>query len=325
MSGVAGVFYDEWDDFARLNALWSGAILLAASAVAGIVNHFIAGYLADASRYFAPRPPDIDRRNAIRDAGVNLLRNLHKSGDYDRVILACHSLGSVIGYDILRLYWDEARKPDPSNATPQPLLAGFDASAKELLRAEPTLAELQKFQELQTQLGKELGRAGVNWLITDFVTFGSPLTHADSLWARSDLEFARKLDEREFPACPPRCDADRRDQTQIRSAFLNADRRWEPHAAAVFGPTRWTNLYFPMTWWPGGDLVGGPLAPLFGPGVRDIPVKLSYSNRRAWWMRKIPVLSHIKYWSRQRKYTPPADLPGERKDALRALRNFLRL
>ena len=45
-----------------------------------------------------------------------------------------------------------------------------------------------------------------------------------------------------------------------------------PHHAAVFGPTRWTNLYFPSKLLLWGDLVGGELRSIFGPGVRDIPV-----------------------------------------------------
>jgi hypothetical protein len=45
------------------------------------------------------------------------------------------------------------------------------------------------------------------------------------------------------------------------------------HHAAPFAVTRWTNLYF-KTNWNGlkGDLIGGPLATLFGSWVKDVPL-----------------------------------------------------
>ncbi len=60
-----------------------------------------------------------------------------------------------------------------------------------------------------------------------------------------------------------------------------------PHHAAVFGPTRWTNLYFParLVFW--GDVIAGPLVPLFGSGIRDVPVRTR---------RRMGLLSHTLYW-----------------------------
>ena len=55
---------------------------------------------------------------------------------------------------------------------------------------------------------------------------------------------------------------------------------------------RWSNLYFPYSRLIFGDLVGGPLAPAFGPGVRDIPVRPCVDGWRA-----TTVASHTKYWS----------------------------
>ncbi|MEW8268619.1 MAG: hypothetical protein AB2731_20955 [Candidatus Thiodiazotropha sp.] len=56
--------------------------------------------VGDAARYLRPAAQNIQRRQEIRTAGVDLLKNLHDRG-YDRIIIVGHSLGSVIGYDIL--------------------------------------------------------------------------------------------------------------------------------------------------------------------------------------------------------------------------------
>ena len=54
---------------------------------------------------------------------------------------------------------------------------------------------------------------------------------------------------------------------------------------APFAVTRWTNLYFPVTWGGlRGDLVGGPLAGQFGRWVLDVP------------LRPVRGFSHNAYW-----------------------------
>jgi len=65
-----------------------------------------------------------------------------------------------------------------------------------------------------------------------------------------------------------------------------------PHAAP-FAVTRWTNIYAPVRAIIAGDPVGGPLAPVFGAGVKDVPVPIS-----PWWRRRTP-LAHTSYWRRQ--------------------------
>ncbi len=61
-----------------------------------------------------------------------------------------------------------------------------------------------------------------------------------------------------------------------------------PHHAAVFGPTRWTNLYFPCSLILWGDLIGGPLERGLGKGVTDRAVKTS---------KRLGLLSHTLYWT----------------------------
>lgn len=59
----------------------------------------------------------------------------------------------------------------------------------------------------------------------------------------------------------------------------------------MFGPTRWTNLFFPSSFIVFGDLIGGPLGPLFGRGIRDCPVRTT---------QRLGLFSHTLYWTMKR-------------------------
>jgi adenosylmethionine-8-amino-7-oxononanoate aminotransferase len=74
-------------------------------------------------------------------------------------------------------------------------------------------------------------------------------------------------------------------------------------AAAMFGPTRWTNLFFPCRALVWGDVVGGPLSGVMGEHIRDVPV----STRQ-----HFGFLTHTLYWSRS-----SADIGGSHIGALR--------
>src|SRR5215218_11501791 len=80
-----------------LPALLSTASTLLILPLIGFVLRSIVG---DAARYLDPEPDNVQRRHEIRHAGVELLKTLHTRG-YDRIIIVGHSLGAVIGYDIL--------------------------------------------------------------------------------------------------------------------------------------------------------------------------------------------------------------------------------
>jgi hypothetical protein len=129
-------------------------------------------------------------------------------------------------------------------------------------------------------------RTTAKWLVTDFVTLGSPLTHAPYLMCKGNShdeladDFARRVDEREFPTCPP--------HGESRLLFSRNDKEVEFHHGAVFALTRWTNLYFPINQLFWGDAIGGPLARLFGPFIEDLPV-VSKKNREGFF-------SHTRYW-----------------------------
>ncbi len=80
---------------------------IALKAFRGFRDKFIVGYAGDAARYLEPRPENIARRQAIREAGAQLLDALHDKGRYSRIIVYGHSLGSVIAYYMLSHAWTQ--------------------------------------------------------------------------------------------------------------------------------------------------------------------------------------------------------------------------
>ncbi len=276
---------------------WISACLsLAGSAVSGLV----VASLGDAARYLDPAPDNIVVRQSIRQSGVALLRRLHDEGQYDRIVVVGHSLGSVIGYDIIRLYWSEVHT---SHGAPvvfeqahlrsyRQILARADTAGVGSAAAGAGPAELADQRRAQRDLWREYRRLGQPWLITDLITIGSPLTHAGTLLARSPADLDEIMADRELPTCPPR-DA-RTELTQAVRYFADGQIRSLQMltSGAPFAVTRWTNIYVPTRAIIAGDPIGGPLAPVFGTGIKDIPVKVS-----PWWRCHTP-LAHTSYWRR---------------------------
>jgi len=77
---------------------------------------FLQPYLGDAARYYRNAPANVAVRRKIRKQAVDTLENLHMSGDYDRIVVVAHSLGTVVAYDMLRAYYSRIRLnfPNPS-------------------------------------------------------------------------------------------------------------------------------------------------------------------------------------------------------------------
>ncbi|MBU1495138.1 MAG: hypothetical protein KJ956_14370 [Actinobacteria bacterium] len=228
--------------------------------------------IGDAARYLDPAPGNIKRRQEIRVKGVKLLQALHEKG-YQRIIVVGHSLGSVIGYDILTHAWPlynktgDLEKDHPCMTALEELVASGDYS-------------VDAYQAMQSNVFAEMALNGYTWRVTDFVTLGSPLTHASILMAADEVDLREKQRSREFPTCPP--------ELEKGKFSYPADRvhRW-PHHAAVFGPTRWTNLYFPARAVIWGDLIGGPMKLQFGRSIRDVPVRTRLRGG---------LVSHTLYW-----------------------------
>ena len=293
-------------------------VLVLKPVVRGIGTSVLTETLADASRWFAPSPKDIPERDRIRRLGLDLLAALHGKDEdgkqkYGRIVVVGHSLGSVIAYDIIRLAYDQLRQPDSAASTgdpasDQPAAWHFDFQSRDITNE----SRLSEYQHFQRQLHAEQRSMGVPWLVTDLITLGSPITHAHDLWTSKTADFATRRAENEYPSCPPIGEfqhSECRRARRGRAAIVGADspiafyrtREEGPliaHEASPFASTRWTNLYFPMTWWLAGDPVGGPLRDVVGPGVRDLPVQLSTRSRRR---SLLPVVAHTWYWRRDPK------------------------
>jgi hypothetical protein len=80
---------------------------------------------------------------------------------------------------------------------------------------------------------------------------------------------------------------------------------WKLHHASATGPVRWTNIHDaagPVAFL-AGDIIAGPLAPLYGPGVVDVQVKI---ERRQGFFAELALrrwFTHTQYW-RFAKSTP---------------------
>ncbi|WP_026554672.1 hypothetical protein [Arthrobacter sp. 35W] len=319
-----GWLFHQWN-LDTMPIVWIPLLAVALSAAVW-AWYFMGHFLSDVLRYFSPLPRDIPARDRIRRRGVELIKKLHSGDEYTRIIVVGHSLGSAIGYDILRIAWDALRLPDDDSGSP------IKQSSAEQLESTGTTS-VHLFQQQQYRLHRENATAGIPWKVSDFVTLGSPLTHAETILSNKRHVLAKKFAELELPTCPPSF------APGDKGAFYEYKRPENPrrsylvgNSSAVFGPTRWTNLYFPSRRLLEGDPAGGPLAPVFGSGVRDVPVRLSYRPGRARVMKRVPFWSHSCYWSRQAdtrdgksKDREPMDDFTSTKDAVPALKSVIQL
>ena len=272
-------------------ACWTVVLYFGLNAV------FLQSYLGDAARYFRNSPGNVAVRREIRKQAVSTLASLHASGQYDRIIVVAHSLGSVIAYDMLRTYFSRV-----CNDLPNPRSLGDAVTQLDEFPLNQSLAPAElrasrdRFRALSRSLVDAIARYPsvlddgktqrhvAKWLVTDFVTLGSPLTHAKYLMCdgdsrdQLDADFDRRVKEREFPKCPP--------QGQHRLLFSRNEDTVEFHHGAVFALTRWTNIFFSLNQLFWGDAVGGPLTDLFGQFIEDVPVPKGNQT----------LLAHTHYW-----------------------------
>jgi hypothetical protein len=286
---VAEIVVEGWRPWS-LSSPWSSVVAWVIIGVYLIVNAaFLQPYLGDAARYFRNAPANVAVRREIRKQAVDTLARLHTSGLYDRIIVVAHSLGCVVAYDMLRAYFsrvcDELPTavelgtsfPEVDEALWEPFKAGSKDEQKELrLRAREIVARIA-----DVTVQNPPARTGFkSWLVTDFVTLGNALTHAHYLMcvgknhAELEKDFDRRVSERDFPTCPPK----RLDGDGLLFFPNPKTGKKEFHHGALFGLTRWTNLYFPLSeiFW--GDAIGGPVAPIFGSHIIDVPVSTHASG-----------------------------------------------
>jgi hypothetical protein len=72
-------------------------------------------------------------------------------------------------------------------------------------------------------------------------------------------------------------------------SYFLADKTWSLHHAAPFAAVRWTNIHDPHRLIFHGDIISGPVAPVFGLGVRDIDLKVLRGQSQCF--------SHTLYWT----------------------------
>ena len=279
----------------------SGLIVTVVTAVLHWLTSFVTSSFVDVVRYLDTSPRSYEARRAIRGGMVDLLRALQDDGRYSRVVVVAHSLGAYIAYDAITSLWTETHRlhggPGGADGATQPLdgLSDLEDKADTVLSADgPTdSGPLAEFQERQFKLWQGLRRQGNPWLITDFVSVGTPMYFADLLYTRSHDQFKTLMRRAELPRCPPRSSTETvegGDAPSVTYGWSNGIREVLT-PGTPFAVVRWTNLWFPAKWGIFGDWFGGPLQSLFGPGIRDVEIKGNTPGRYA------PGVAHSKYFS----------------------------
>ena len=364
---------------------WLGAVV--ATAVTAGIGWFLSGfmvrYFGDVARYVKAKPPNVARRQEIRENGVQLLETLMgiqadgsvaEKRPYDRIVVVAHSLGTIVAYDILTHAFARinstyktplpATMPQPQRiamedmirraagfgaataaAVPPPAVgeAGVPASAPAAATpdAQPLPWSVDGFQQLQVLARKELNASGNPWIVSDFVTLGSPLTHAEFLMVRDRKALGEAKMQRIFPTCPPALEYDGSTKLHhftYRGGFAKIGDKKDPtaprmpHHAALFAYTRWSNIYSQSRWILLGDLISGRLAEAFGfeangktvCGIRDVAVmpRLTGAGKPVAGDRR-RFFTHTKYW--RPGAAPAGSAPGAPAAHIQALRDVLRL
>lgn len=269
---------------------WASALV--SVALLPLLGWIMRSIVGDAARYLHVAPTNVQSRHEIRQAGVELITELHNR-EYDRIIVVGHSLGSVIGYDILTHAWTGFH---------QYLPADHDAPMEALDALEQLAATSDSgdVQAAQREYYNEMLANEHPWRVTDFITLGCPLAHGTILMARDAEDLKRRQHDREFPTCLPTLETRTRSGNEEQHFSFEPNPKKSdfrvPHHAAVFGPTRWTNLFFPSRLIVHGDLIGGPLRTVFGQNIKDVEVSTT---------QRLGFLTHTLYW----RYPEGQDAP----------------
>jgi hypothetical protein len=108
------------------------------------IGYLLASYLGDVARYMTPKAHNIGNREIIRKNAFQLLDRLHtlRKNDenvYDRIVVVGHSLGSVIAYDVINLYWNHIH--ESTNKIDPNLILRHEKNALDLIKIHGELAK----------------------------------------------------------------------------------------------------------------------------------------------------------------------------------------
>lgn len=284
-----------------------------------MVHSKAAQTVGDAVKYLTPSPSNIESRYRIRKKGISLLKKLHEKKDadgdpqYERIVILGHSLGSVVAYDLITHLWHDYMYTYEPETLPvvQPILDELSQLINQHHRDRSVCSgsvpefPLELFRELQRKLFKEIKSLKNPWLISDFISVGSPLCHGDLILAKNYEDFDKKTNYREFPLCPPKIEVKhdpathtivkdydnsisfRKDMPGLGDGTPKFPMRVINHSSQ-FAFIQWTNIYFT------NDYVGGDLGFYFGAGIQNIRLV----PEGGWAKKKLPMFSHTSYWSK---------------------------
>ncbi|RJN32657.1 hypothetical protein [Nesterenkonia natronophila] len=243
---------------------------------------------------------------------------------YERVVVVGHSLGSVIAYDALTSLWAEVNQSIDFPATEDEadpaelwtVVANLEGAqyneyteadgpngaesldGNGLFRNAPGLRKRWRDDQrsLQAALraeerisGNTTSRVPARWIVSDLITVGSPLAHAEVLLADSTAGLLTARKYRLLPINPParQWNSEAEEKNPYRYlAWRGPSYSTRLHHGALFAATSWTNLYFEH------DLIGGPLSQRLGGAIEDI--ELQGAKAGLWGL--IRANPHSSYW-----------------------------
>jgi hypothetical protein len=313
LSVIAVLPDSAWHYFGRA-ASWRWLFVALAAALLPVIHNNATRTFGRVVRYTRAEPDNIAARAAVRKRGLELLRALHEGDEYSRVVVVAHSLGTILAHDLIGYFWAE-RTAARAVAAPGQEFSALCAVEKAAAALQAAGSEEReqlraRFRDAQARLRRLLaGRPASDkrrWLISDFVTLGSPLTHSEFLIASSMADLESRKAAREIPTAPPYREPLDEDVFEVAKALGlpvattagdsglmcfpdPADTsRWILHHAAPFAVVRWTNVHDPARFVYQGDVIGGPLAHILGPAIEDIDLRAIRGQASRF--------SHTLYW-----------------------------
>jgi hypothetical protein len=305
---------------AAVGALVSGGLV--AAGVSYLISRVLPGWLTanfvDVVRYLDTSPRSYAVRRDIRKGLVEMLQALQGAKpSYDRVVLVAHSLGAYIAYDAISYLWgttNATTDKEPVSKDLTTLLELEEAASALPDRAPASPDAVLRYQLAQRALWRELRAQGNPWLVTDFVSVGTPMYFADQLMDGKDgRSFTSRIERRELPTCPPQNEESAGNNVNSTARFYTWEKSWWAgprgrqhevtrrvvYEGAPFAVVRWTNVYFPTKLGFFGDWFGGPLAPVFGTGIKDVSITGNTLGRPGATLlrnRKVPAAAHSYYF-----------------------------